>query len=152
MSRPVLLIVCASCVGLIGVALIIALLLGQLTVGEKNLGGPVAIVEGGDPPTYGLLGIQPRSEEAPLVIGHVVTGSGAADAGLRVGDTIIEVRSCQNPDFAALAKVLRTTSPGDTLSLRIMRDEKEKDVEVRLMSFADYVVLRERERNRGERE
>jgi membrane-associated protease RseP (regulator of RpoE activity) len=65
-----------------------------------------------------------RSER--VVIREISKGSPAEKAGLRAGDEIIRINglSPANGKFAALA---RTLTVGDTVKLRVKRDNKERD-------------------------
>src|SRR5687767_3650103 len=61
-----------------------------------------------------------------VVITDVSEGSPAAKAGLRKGDEIVRINglAATNGKFAAIA---RTLEEGDTVRLRVKRDDKERD-------------------------
>ena len=68
-----------------------------------------------------------------LVITNVVEGSPAERAGLRVGDTLLEVN-----DIAATDELLSSLGvslkPGDVVQLRVLRDGRERDLDVEAAS------------------
>jgi S1-C subfamily serine protease len=110
----------------------------------RTLGGPVALVKG-EPPKHGFLGIEFTGTTVPLTIQSVVKGSGAADAGLQPGDVVISAGSAEQPDLAALQRVIQASAPGEELRVRVGRGPDEMEIRVRLISFTDMIVLRERE-------
>ena len=96
-------VVTVAALALVGV---IALLVSQsIDAAPRNLGGPVAIVEGGPPPKHGFLGIAFQGEAAPLVVDIVFKESGAAEAGVRPGDVVLAIGTAPNPDFATVREV-----------------------------------------------
>jgi S1-C subfamily serine protease len=116
--------------------------------GPHYLGGPVAIVAG-DPPKHGFLGVDfAGAVSAPLIIQNVTEGSGAADVGLQKGDVIDYAGQAKDPDFAALQHVLQASAPGDELSVRITRGRATMDLSVKLISFEELIVLRDRQESR----
>lgn len=63
---------------------------------------------------------------------EVVKGSGADDAGIKVGDIITQIDNQKLTDEDALSKVIRTKKVGDTLKLKIFRDNKTLDLSATL--------------------
>jgi S1-C subfamily serine protease/predicted esterase len=76
----------------------------------------------------GLLGIGLKSTDkytsAPT-IGTVQPSSAAAKAGIKPGDTILEINGKPIPNFSTLQHVLGPMYEGDVVSLKIKRDDKE---------------------------
>ncbi len=62
----------------------------------------------------------------------IIPGSPAAKAGLQVGDVISKVNSVTVDDTHSLASALSQFSPGDTVSLTIIRSGKTQTVKVTL--------------------
>jgi S1-C subfamily serine protease len=111
-----------------------------------NVGGPIAIVVG-DIPTNGLIGVDLASNQdggAP-VVQHVVPGSGAEAAGLRVGDVIIRADGIAVTTVEDVRQVVATKGPGELLDLDVKRDEVAVTVHVTLISFEDVIRLRDAE-------
>jgi S1-C subfamily serine protease len=150
-SRKGWLILGASVFAALAVVLvsIFFLLRGPWGYTTTPLGGPVVIVKGGGkPPRHGFLGIEfPDPPSEPLTVKSVITGSGAADAGLRPGDVILSIGPTEKPDWPALQRVTQASAPGDELVMKIARGSDEIEVRVRLMSFAELSMLSERERS-----
>ena len=63
-------------------------------------------------------------------LSDIVTGSPAAEAGLKAGDIIIAIDSKTVDSLREYAKILRETQAGDTLSIKVLRDNVTKDIEV----------------------
>ncbi|MCH8923592.1 MAG: PDZ domain-containing protein [Planctomycetes bacterium] len=80
----------------------------------------------------GYLGIQlAEGDNAPKIV-LVVPNSGAAKAGLKVGDVIRQVGSQTVQTSTALIKKISKYHPGDVIRLAIKRGEKAIDVEATL--------------------
>jgi S1-C subfamily serine protease len=146
MSRKSWVIVAGVCCALIVLLAVLAFVFRD-SWAYKMLVGPIAAVEG-DQPKHGFLGVGFGGGTAsPLTIQSVVEGSGAADAGLQVGDVILAASGADKPDLPALQRVLQASAPGEKLLLRISRGPDEIEVRVRLISFTDMMVLDERARS-----
>jgi len=63
---------------------------------------------------------------------NVVPGSGADKAGIKEGDRIIEVNGVKINEMADYTKALKNKKPGDVIDIKIVRDEKEQVVQVKL--------------------
>jgi S1-C subfamily serine protease len=79
-----------------------------------------------------LLGIRMMENESPLRISEVTAGTGAARAGIEVGDLIVGVDGIDNPTGAQLRAALGSREPLDTITLKLRRGDKTFDVEVTL--------------------
>ena len=67
-----------------------------------------------------------------LYISEVLTGTGAEKAGLEIGDRIIAVDGQDAGTYEKLSHYLKGKNIGDTITLTIVRDEKEMKVDVTL--------------------
>ena len=67
-----------------------------------------------------------------LYISEVLTGTGAEKAGLEIGDRIIAVDGQDAGTYEKLSRYLKGKNIGDTITLTIVRDEKEMDFDVTL--------------------
>lgn len=93
-----------------------------------------AIIEGGafEP---GFLGVSigpTDTGRAGSVITSITPGTSAATAGLQIGDVVVAVDGDPIGDFIDLAAVIRNYAAGDTVSLTVLRDGSELDVDVEL--------------------
>lgn len=108
--------------------------------GEKPVAvGVVSLRRRSIPRHDAVLGIRiGQTEQGPLV-GQVVPGSGAAKAGLLPNDVILRVDGDSVATTRALVQKVRAHRPGDTVRLRIRRDDKRIDVEVTLARAAEVI-------------
>jgi S1-C subfamily serine protease len=67
-----------------------------------------------------------------VVVGAVVQGSPAAQAGLQAGDVITAVDGQQLTDESALGELLSQHQPGDTVSLTVLRRGQQQNLQVKL--------------------
>lgn len=75
-----------------------------------------------DPPQpLPSLGVTPWRPPMPAVLGQVMEGEAAAEAGLVAGDEILAVDGEPVEDWVAFVDVVRA-SPGETLALEVRRD------------------------------
>lgn len=89
--------------------------------------------------THGVLGIRLEPDQLPR-IHEVFPNSGAAAAKLQQGDLILEVDRRPISDRPQLIERLREYRPGDTLELRIQRNDQEETVSVTLTHpFGDFL-------------
>ena len=77
------------------------------------------------------------SRTAGVVVQSVAEGSPAAAAGLQPGDLLIAAGDRQLEVAEDLLTVLRDQSPGDVLSLTVVRNEGESEVEVTLADLPE---------------
>jgi len=73
------------------------------------------------PQPFGTLGFEPWRPDMPAVLGQVLEGEAAAQAGLQVGDRIVEVNGTPISDWMDFVNIVRV-SAGEELSLKIERD------------------------------
>jgi hypothetical protein len=72
-----------------------------------------------------LLGIV-GSLEGPAQVREVKEGTAAHKAGLRLGDVIVEIDGVRVADFPKLTEHIATHEPGDTVSLKVIRSNRQK--------------------------
>ncbi|WME21611.1 S1C family serine protease [Brachybacterium sp. GU-2] len=88
--------------------------------------------------SHGLLGVQVADSgdvegfTSGAEVQQVEQGSGAEDAGLAAGDVITAVEGHATSDGAALTAVVREHPAGDTVSLTVLRDGEEQQIDVTL--------------------
>jgi serine protease Do len=102
-----------------------------ITPGLKELPVSVGIVSVSEftiPPESGVLGISISNEETGPVITKVFNNSGAAKAGLQVGDIVTRVADTSVKTGESLSARIGRLRPGDSLKLYILRDEKEVEI------------------------
>ena len=74
---------------------------------------------------YGALVLEGDNNEPA-----VTAGSAAAKAGIRGGDIILEINGKKITVRNSMSKIVQEYNPGDKITLHILRDDKEQDVEV----------------------
>jgi serine protease Do len=79
-----------------------------------------------------LVGIGIQETKYGLFIGSVADGTGAQEAGLKVGDMIIEVDGQKVSSSSDINTIRDTKKPGDYLTFKILRDGETSEVQVRL--------------------
>ena len=67
-----------------------------------------------------------------LVVMHVAEGSPAEESGLLPADIILAVDGTETGDIKQLADIIRSHEPGDGISLSIVRDGKEQELDITL--------------------
>jgi putative serine protease PepD len=80
----------------------------------------------------GVEGAEATGNRAGAAIAAVEAGSPAADAGLTEGDVVVAVGGQRVSSMTDLAAKIRTSLPGDDVTLTIERDGQELDVTVQL--------------------
>ena len=76
------------------------------------------------------LGFSLEREQGQVTIGAVEPGGPAAEAGLHNGDVILSWNGAESP--RKIERWLVDQHPGDTLKLKIRRDDKELNIETRI--------------------
>jgi Do/DeqQ family serine protease len=71
-------------------------------------------------------------ETQGFYINKVTKNSGAEKAGLQKGDIIVQLDDKKINGFAELTAYINTKRPNDVVQVRIVRDEKEKTISVKL--------------------
>jgi S1-C subfamily serine protease len=109
----------------------------------QNIGFAIAItpvmdvieeLRGGNVPGRALLGVstQPTGEGLGVEIVEMTPGSGAADAGLRVGDVIVAVDGDDITDPTSLGAAVAGQQPGDTITVTAVRNGSTQEFTVTL--------------------
>ena len=80
-------------------------------------------------PVGALVGIRVRTEAVTVVAFDDGLGSGARDAGIRIGDRLLEVNGCRIREASDVAQVL---GEGDRATLTLIRGSRKLRVEVPL--------------------
>ncbi|MCZ2341761.1 MAG: PDZ domain-containing protein [Bacteroidales bacterium] len=80
----------------------------------------------------GSLGITIDETSAGVVVTSILPGSPAAQGGLQIGDTITEVAEHRVRNYAALLQSFSQQSPGERVTLQILRDRKPVTITVTL--------------------
>ena len=67
----------------------------------------------------------------------VIPGSPADQAGLEENDIILEVNGTKIERGSSLARILAKYSPGETVTLKVLHDGEEREVQVTLEEFEE---------------
>jgi serine protease Do len=105
------------------------------------------------PPPRALIGIQLDFRSATAArIGKVMAGLGAEKAGLKAGDLILMLNDAPVRNGEGLINDLRTFKQGQSVKLRVRRDEEEFETEIKLAvptrEMLDVPLARSEELNR----
>ena len=109
------------------------------TTGVEGMGFAIAISEAKPIIASGyvtgrpLVGIGIKDTGYGLFIGSVSEGSGAAEAGLKVNDMILEVDGQKVSSTEEVNEIRDKKKAGDYLTFKILRDGETMEVQVRLM-------------------
>ena len=82
------------------------------------------------------LGVVKVSGDSALVT-DVTLGSPAAEAGVKVGDLIIEFNGKAVPRSHEFPSLIADTAPGQKVALKILRDKKEQTIPVKIGELPD---------------
>jgi serine protease Do len=83
-------------------------------------------------PTSGYLGVSLDVDAPGVKINQVLPGTGAEKAGLKVNDQILAVNSEAVETAEAFMALLQRMKPGDTITLKIVRSDKEMELKATL--------------------
>jgi serine protease Do len=87
--------------------------------------GVVSVLPREIPHPRGILGVVLNQSDAGPAVAHVLPDSGAARAGLQVGDVIIRCDATNTRTSEALVKAVRGYAPGDEIELTVLRGGEE---------------------------
>ena len=99
----------------------------------------------------GFIGISMNQEDDSLlafgleegvVVDEVTLGGPSDQAGMQVGDVIVDVNGNPTPDNTALLLAVASQTVGDTIPLRIMREGEELTLNVRVADRAEGLAAR----------
>ena len=79
-----------------------------------------------------LVGIGIQETKYGLFVGSIAEGTGAEEAGLKVGDMVIEVDGEKVSSSSQVNEIRDRKKPGDYLTFKILRDGDTMEVQVRL--------------------
>ena len=103
------------------------------------------IMEYGDV-QQGILGIiggnvpQELEVSQGVYVSEVTPGSGAAEAGLRQNDVIVQIDNVEINKFADLTGYINSKRPDDVVHVSILRDGRKKEVDVRLTKYETFQI------------
>ena len=82
----------------------------------------------------GYAGIQIGTDAntGKVVIVEVFQDSPAEKAGLKKDDLILKVGDVENPDVKMVVDTIGGTKPGDEITIKVQRGDKEMDVKVKV--------------------
>ncbi len=80
----------------------------------------------------GVSGSDVDSGRAGALINEVVPGTGAADAGIQVGDLVVSIGGVRVQGIADLASQVRSHNPGSTVEVVVVRNGQEMTLRVLL--------------------
>ncbi len=80
----------------------------------------------------GVLGISISEVSDGPRVKEVFPNSGADKAGLKVGDIITHVAGTLTRNGSALSRTIKRFRPGDTLELKVLRDDKDVEIKATL--------------------
>jgi len=83
------------------------------------------------------LGVALKEEKEVVTIGEVTEDSGAEKSGLKKGDEILEIGETKVKNRKVILEALKDRKPGDTVKMKIKREDKELSFEVELMARID---------------
>ncbi len=107
----------------------------NVVVGQVHKSGVAKNDEPKDESPRAFLGIRYEGggdEDAPVKVVGLFDDGPAAKAGIKEGDTIVKVADKETKNLEALGKVMRTLKPGQTVTVKVKRDDKEMDIKVTL--------------------
>ncbi|MCB9927727.1 MAG: PDZ domain-containing protein [Planctomycetaceae bacterium] len=103
--------------------------------GEQNVEADITLVETVVPYEYPLLGVLPQRDSAgAIVVRYVFPDSGAADAGIMIGDRIMKVNETEVTDAPSLRVLLASLEPQQNVEVMVDRDNKQISATVTLSS------------------
>ncbi len=82
------------------------------------------------PRAAAALGLPPQTQG--VIVGQVLAGSAAAQAGLRANDVVTKINDQQIDGSHPISSILLHTRPGDKVKITIIRDGKQQSVDVTL--------------------
>ncbi len=103
---------------------------------DPNRGGdaPAAMFPGEEPKV--MLGItMSPSDEGGITVDSVVEGLPAEAAGIEQGDRIIAIDGSGVDEPDSLREMLAEMKPGDSIKVRLVRNDKEQTISVKLAKF-----------------
>lgn len=81
-----------------------------------------------------VLGITLQPKDRSMTIGPITEASGAAAAGIKEGDFLLEIDGEKVTDLDAFMAYLGGKAPGDFVKIKVRRGEEEMDFEVEMLA------------------
>src|SRR5262249_10645379 len=85
------------------------------------------------PPPRAFIGVVLDFQSPEAKIAQILAGPGAETAGLKPGDVIVELNDTPVKAGQELVKRLRTFREGQSVKVRVQRDEEEFDATIKMM-------------------
>jgi serine protease Do len=104
--------------------------IGVVSVGTRDVTGKGAAPA--PSPTSGYLGVALDLEAAGVKINQILPGTGAEKAGLKVNDLVLSVNGEAVDSADAFMTLLQRHKPGDVVTLKVMRGDKESEFKATL--------------------
>jgi S1-C subfamily serine protease len=82
------------------------------------------------PPKKGFVGLQLAKGEQGIEVTAVIPEGPADKAGLRTGDEILKIAGARTTELQVTVKVVQALKPKSKVKFVILRDGKEKEIEV----------------------
>jgi C-terminal processing protease CtpA/Prc len=90
-----------------------------------------------DPTANGYMGITMQDDASRMIIGTVTPGSPAQQAGVQMGDRIVQVGPIKPRAFDEVREFVMGCRPGTIITLVVKRNGEEKKLE---LALAEYPV------------
>lgn len=87
-----------------------------------------------------VLGVHLTDSSKGAAVTRVLSGTGADEAGLRVGDSIYQVNGMDVRSLRGFRSAIGSARGGDSVSLAVDRAEKQFEVQARLMDLSDELL------------
>ncbi len=113
------------------------------TADLKDVPSSVGVISAGVQrvePRRSVLGVGLTSSRDGAAISQVLLGTGAYDAGLRVGDNIFEVNGIAVKSHAGFIDVIKTATGGEIVTLKVNRAERELELQAKLMDLTEELL------------
>jgi C-terminal processing protease CtpA/Prc len=90
----------------------------------------------------GWIGIEWDRHEGRPKITHVVAGSPAEAAGVRVGDVVMAFNAISTSEAEEViwAEMKRSLVPGKVITMSVLRDGAPRNLEVTLIAVPDHII------------
>lgn len=103
---------------------------------REQAGGDTRVAAGNDRGYAPVrLGIQPglaEEGESGIKVDSVSDGTSAAEAGIKAGDILLSWNGDSLDSVGTMMTKLRSSKPGDVVKMRVLRDDKELEIDVKM--------------------
>jgi serine protease Do len=111
---------------------------GVVSGPARKLYGDQAAIENGNKGYLGIAGVADAEDQAGVLVREVTPKGGAANAGLKPKDVIVELAGKAVKNRDALMELLDAYRPGDTVTVRVKRGEDKLQFQVKLGGRAEF--------------